>query len=183
MSEVPTLVDEYTFGLIYESLDNICKNDKNPNIVELGSFLGGSVIKIYDKCIKNKIIPTLTAIDNWDCDNISHESRVFTGVMENFYEKFSENTKNIMIFPMKMDTIIASSKFEDNSIDLLFVDDGHQYPHTKHILEAWLPKVKQKGYIVGHDYSTNGVDMAVKEVLNDNIVFCETRSGYRYQKC
>ncbi len=178
----PTLVDEYTFGLIFEVLDKL-PGKKNPHIVELGSFLGGSITRIYDKCMELHFVPTLTAIDNWECDNISPESREWSGTHNNFYEKFKENTGDLIIFSIKEDTLVAASKYEDESIDLLFIDDGHQYPHTKEILKVWLPKVKKNGYIVGHDYSTNGVKMAIEEVLNAKIVVCETMSGYRYQKC
>lgn len=177
---VPTLVDEYTFNLIYEALEKI---PDQLTVVELGSFLGGSAIRIVNKLLELKAEFDFHAIDNWECDNISHESREWSGVKDNFYDKFMENILGYPIRPIKMDTLQAHVAFKDNEIDLLFVDDGHQYPHTRDILKAWLPKVKTGGYIVGHDYSTNGVDMAVREVLGENVEFCETRSAYRYKKC
>ena len=179
---IPTLVDDYCFNLIYQTIDRIIENNNNPRIVELGSFLGGSIERIYNYCVSKKIVPTLTAIDNWDCFNISYESKVWSGVHNNFYEAFKKNTKDMVLFSLKMDTLEASKTYEDNSIDLLFVDDGHDYPHTKNILEVWLPKVKQFGYIIGHDYSSNGVDKAVHEVFNGNVEFCKERTAYRFQK-
>jgi hypothetical protein len=180
----PTLVDEYTFGLIYEVLEQLPDNAK---IVELGSFLGGSIVRIRKKLSELDKIGNIFAIDNWKCMNISQESKDWVGVHNNFEDKTKENIikagweTDIQL--INSDTLTACQLFQDNSIDLLFVDDDHSYPHTKYILEKWLEKVKHGGYIIGHDFSDNGVAMAVKEVLNDDIVFCETRSGYRYKKC
>lgn len=179
---IPTLVDQYTFDLIFEKLDKLPEK-KYPHIAELGSFLGGSISKIYYKCLDLEITPILSAIDNWDCANISQESKDWSGVQNNFYNKFIENIYHLPIIPYKMDTIEATKKFEDNSIDLLFADDDHSYPHTKLVLEAWLPKIKVGGYIIGHDYcASNGVRIAVQEVLGTNIRLSETGTAYLYQK-
>jgi hypothetical protein len=98
-----------------------------------------------------------------------------------FYEEFLKNTKDLPIFSLKMDTLEAAKRFNDNTIDLLFVDDGHSYEHVKAVLEAWLPKVKKGGHIIGHDYSDYSVGRGVNEVLGD-VKTCETRSGYIWEK-
>ena len=43
--------------------------------------------------------------------------------------------------------------FEDNSIDVLFIDGGHEYSVVKKDIEIGWNKVKPGGYICGDDYS------------------------------
>src|SRR4051812_30524319 len=103
---IPTLVDEYTFEFIFDCIDKI--QIQQPRIVELGSFLGGSIVRIYNKCQEKTLSPIIFAIDNWECKNISHESKEWTGVYNNFFENFEENTKDLPIFPLKMDALQAA---------------------------------------------------------------------------
>jgi predicted O-methyltransferase YrrM len=46
-------------------------------------------------------------------------------------------------------------KFEDNSIDFIYIDGDHSYNAVKQDLEMYLPKLKDNGIIGGHDYSKN----------------------------
>jgi len=50
------------------------------------------------------------------------------------------------------DSIEASSDFEDNSIDFIHFDANHDHYYVTAELEAWLPKLKEKSFIAGHDY-------------------------------
>jgi len=46
----------------------------------------------------------------------------------------------------------AADRFEDNSIDLLFVDAGHSKKEVTDDFGAFLPKMKSGGIAVFHDY-------------------------------
>jgi hypothetical protein len=46
----------------------------------------------------------------------------------------------------------ASTTFEDNSVNLLYIDADHNYPHVKYDYTTWLSKVATGGYILFHDY-------------------------------
>lgn len=64
-----------------------------------------------------------------------------------------------------------SSKFEDNSLDVVFIDADHQYESVKKDITNWLPKVRKGGILSGHDYRPgNTVAKAVDEVLKDKNV-------------
>ncbi len=52
----------------------------------------------------------------------------------------------------------AVKKFQDKSLDLVFIDACHGYKEAKEDLEIWLPKIKKGGWIVGHDFYLAGVD-------------------------
>lgn len=46
----------------------------------------------------------------------------------------------------------ASLDFEDNSVDVVYIDGDHTYEGVKLDIEVWWPKVKPGGFLCGHDY-------------------------------
>jgi predicted O-methyltransferase YrrM len=46
----------------------------------------------------------------------------------------------------------ASSHFEDESLDFVYIDGDHTYNAVTLDLEKWYPKVKKGGLFYGHDY-------------------------------
>lgn len=72
---------------------------------------------------------------------------------------------------LRADSIEAATKVPDASQDLVFIDGDHSYPGVKGDLTAWFPKVKDGGWIGGHDYGNRknkkglwGVNQAVDEL-------------------
>jgi predicted O-methyltransferase YrrM len=66
----------------------------------------------------------------------------------------------------EQDSLKASEYMVDGSLDLCFIDSSHEYEHTLKELEAYWPKVRNAGYIGGHDIDSDrhpGVTKAVKE--------------------
>ena len=65
-------------------------------------------------------------------------------------------------------------KFEDNSIDILFIDGGHEYSVIKKDIEIGWEKVKPGGYICGDDYSgdyhLNKIDKVSKKDLEKDTI-------------
>jgi hypothetical protein len=59
----------------------------------------------------------------------------------------------------------AASRFEDNSVDFVFIDADHEYESVKKDISAWYPKVRSGGVIAGHDFHDGGlgVQRAVRE--------------------
>jgi predicted O-methyltransferase YrrM len=69
---------------------------------------------------------------------------------------------------MQVGSLDASCKFNDNSLDFVFIDASHKYEETKADIRLWYRKVKDEGILAGHDYSSPenpGVGMAVNEVI------------------
>jgi hypothetical protein len=60
---------------------------------------------------------------------------------------------------LKMTSVLAAEKFADNSIDMVWLDAGHDYDSVMADIKAWLPKCKKM--ICGHDYDHEGVRKAV----------------------
>jgi len=65
------------------------------------------------------------------------------------------------------DSLIAAAQVKDGSLDFVFIDGDHTYEACKRDIIAWLPKVKEGGWITGHDYHEfPGVKKAVDELLS-----------------
>jgi len=73
---------------------------------------------------------------------------------------FRKNTKN---FPnvdlIRSDSISASKRFEDNSVDMVWIDGAHDYDSVMKDIKAWLPKCKK--LLCGHDLDHEAVQKAL----------------------
>ena len=51
-----------------------------------------------------------------------------------------------------MNSIEASSKYEDNFFDYIYIDAEHTFKAVTKDLEVWYPKLKKNGTLFGDDY-------------------------------
>lgn len=133
--------------------------------VELGTFLGGNLARCIDH-INSECIE-FYAIDNWLFQNISDTSNISGSYLQAFLDGMGDRKFKHIV----SDSTKASEQFKDGCIDILFIDDDHNYPKVRANIKAWLPKVKSGGLICGHDYPDSGVKSAVNHELgnvNDN---------------
>ena len=178
MLKIKTLVDQATFDEIFNLA--ISKAGHGMIFVEIGSFVGGSMCYLGQRLKYRKLNVNLFAIDNFKFDTISSsdlgEVEYYRG---NFGNAFMDNIRrcDIKANVLVGDSIEKSKEFKDKSIDFLFIDGCHSYPYVEEELKVWMPKLKKNSMICGHDYNTNAVKMAVKNVIGD--VF-ETSTGQSY---
>lgn len=71
---------------------------------------------------------------------------------------------------IREESVRASKRFKNNSLDMVFIDAIHLYENVKEDIQAWLPKIKSGGIISGDDYSDSfpGVIKAVQEIFGKN---------------
>ena len=62
-------------------------------------------------------------------------------------------------------SIEAAKMFEDESIDLVFIDACHEMAQVRADIDAWWPKVRVGGKLAGHDYSIDQFPGVVSAVL------------------
>ena len=76
-----------------------------------------------------------------------------------------EFLENVGHFPnlrlVRMDSAEAASMFIDKTVDMVFIDGGHDYATIKADLASWIPKCRK--LICGHDPEQEGVPKALKE--------------------
>jgi len=139
----------------------------NAKFVEVGSFLGKSACFMAIELIgRNKTDVEFYCVDNWNgVPNVYDPTEQYKGDV--LYKQFTENIKPVKdyIKVLSMSSIEASKQFDDNYLDFVFIDAGHEYEEVKSDIDAWYPKLKKSGIIAGHDYTDEfpGVIKAVNE--------------------
>lgn len=156
---------------------------KGQTYVEIGVFVGGNILRVHDFSISNNLNLSITGIDNFRFDNISPESFKWAGVdsSENFESYVRRNLEHTNISLINSYSEKAVLSFENESIDILFIDGDHDYTAVLNELVQWIPKVKDGGYIIGHDWPCSGVKQAVKETFFQTPLISSTGGGYRIQ--
>ena len=143
---------------------------KNGICVEVGTATGDYAQKILEICVPQK----LYLIDYWGLGNENWENIT--------REKFKYEIESGRVVILKGDSAEMLKKLDDKSIDFAYVDAFHDYEHPKNELNILKDKVKDSGYICGHDYTRveiadctqYGIIEAVNEFLykNDQYELC-----------
>lgn len=86
----------------------------------------------------------------------------------NDISKFIKPLNNVVFY--REDSLKAVERFDDNELDLVFIDAIHLYEEVKKDISAWMLKVKNEGILCGDDYIEQfpGVIRAVDEMFGDN---------------
>jgi hypothetical protein len=74
---------------------------------------------------------------------------------------------------LRMDSLTAVQRFDDESLDFAFIDANHSYRAVKADLQAWHPKVRYGGAIVCHDYGPRRQHRGVTRAFDE---FCDSQS-------
>lgn len=139
------------------------------NVVEIGSWMGKSCHALLSGCrgIVHSVDHFLGSADPIETGN----KDVFPDFIRNV-----GHFKNLVAH--KMPSLEAAKIFEDKSLDLVFIDGGHQYHEVVADINAWLPKAKK--IIAVHDYNAPAVKRAVDELLGEGTVI--DRIWFKYIK-
>ena len=157
--------------------------------VEVGSYYGRSLawllVEIENKNKNFKVY----AIDNWQGNDQEqfyiNKKNSNPDFFKNVYEKFKNNLKIFegKFTPMKMLSWEAANNFQNESVDYIMIDAGHDYDSVKKDLEAWWPKIKKGGFMGGDDYaienSQDGVFLAVNEFVLKNKLQLDFLDNYK----
>ena len=68
---------------------------------------------------------------------------------------------------LKEDSVSAAEHVQGGTLDFCFIDGDHSYEGTKRDIEAWLPKVKDGGWLCGHDYDNQNTIGDVKKAIDE----------------
>ena len=136
-----------------EALYKIIEDQPGNIIVDVGCFVGG-FSKVMGQLAKERngkvysidlFKGALEPVVNWGCHQSDDVKALFKRNME-------ERGLLDVFEVIEGDSVLASEKFEDNSVDVVFLDASHNYQSVKKDIEAWFPKIKSGGIICGHDY-------------------------------
>jgi len=127
------------------------------NAVEVGTFSGENAI------LMAQYFNDVTTVDPW-LNGYDPNDHASSANMEEVEKKYFEN---ILDFPnithIKMKSVDASKRFEDASIDLVYLDGDHRVEALVADIDAWKPKIRPGGILAGHDINIESVHDALKQ--------------------
>lgn len=144
---------------LFDSRNNMiqfyCNRIVNPCILEIGVFKGDFLNFLAKNCLYSKIF----AIDLFEGTTFSGDKDGNNVEYVNLNLAYSElleyykNTENIHIQKISSNNFLLSQK--DNTFDIIYIDGDHSYDGVKKDLNLSYLKIKNQGYIMGHDYEMN----------------------------
>ncbi len=133
-------------------------------------YLKGAEIGVYDGVLSNYLLRNnpklhLTMVDAWaviEMDSFAGKSgdelakinpTSWVTICGLAYRRtnFAAHRRRII----REDSVIAASEVEDESLDFVFIDADHSYEGCSADLKAWVPKVKESGFVSGHDFENH----------------------------
>jgi len=145
---------------------------KTGKIVEVGSYLGGSTIRMAMYAKELGIAP-IYSIDCWECQMVN------TSVDDNTYQRYIQNITEAGvsddIVVIKGDSAKSAVKFDDDSVSFMFLDADHYYESVAKDLRAWIPKIQKDGFLLMDDFGpwggTDGPEGAARDVIVNTGLF------------
>ena len=182
-----SMTDELEEGRTIE-LKRIIQESNYTTFVEVGVWKGDNIISIAKSFPQMKCY----GIDPYDYrayDNQTPEKDGKTTLIKESSEIVYQKTALIAkkysnFFLIRKSSKEAIESFENESVDIVFIDANHSYKSVKEDIGLWLPKVKRGGYLSGHDYSIEffGVIQAVNEILGvDNVVIRSNATWFYFK--
>ena len=165
--------DEWIAGL-----EDLCRRLLTPRsvVVEIGSFAGEST------AVFARHAAVVHAIDPWPasyaedivagCENEAARAYIAqagVGDMAGIEASFDERVAGFPgVRKLKARDDEVVDRFEDASVDLVYIDSVHTYDAVRATILRWHPKVRTTGACAGHDYLPQdwpGVVAAVNEAF------------------
>jgi precorrin-6B methylase 2 len=126
------------------------------SVVEVGCWQGYGTEALLRVCPGQ-----VTAVDHWmgspDPTDATHKPAKKYDIHALFVARVG-HYPNLTI--LRMDSVEASTHFPDQSVDMIFIDAGHDAASVTADIRAWAPKCRK--LICGHDGSYETVRKAVE---------------------
>lgn len=142
-------------------LSHLILENKWTTGAELGVWRGNTFLYLLEKCPDL----TLIGIDLW-APQPKNTFMTFSNWPHEIHEKTVRAKSKVFgkrAIIHKMHTVEAAKLIEDKSLDFVFVDADHSSEAVKADFEAWTPKVKDNGWLLGHDINW----LTVKKIADD----------------
>lgn len=88
----------------------------------------------------------LHLVDTWN------STRYHSGLMRTVEQRFAPQILAGQVVIHHALSTDACAQFEDDALDLIYIDTDHTYRGTHRELRAYAPKMRSGGVIAGHDY-------------------------------
>lgn len=134
-------------------------------VVEIGSYQGRST-----RALAENVKVCVFAVDDWNglrtIDEVWWEAQTPQDERKTLYERFIANTHDLIDKGKLIPVRANHASVPDLPLaDMVFIDGSHDYDSVKRDIEIWLPRLKAKGVLCGHDSNQPELMRAVHEVL------------------
>ncbi|KKK91163.1 hypothetical protein LCGC14_2715710 [marine sediment metagenome] len=174
------------FSNYHEFYDWISEREDFKKFVEVGVWKGQGVVHLANALIDRgrddfEIIAVDLFEDLWKYKD--YEKKYEGYKVKDIHKMFEYNTRPVKDYITKVKGYSdkVADKYEDESIDFVFIDADHEQEQVRADILAWLPKVRKGGIISGHDYvaSQQGVIKAVNSIWRKDRKFYKGYVWYR----
>jgi hypothetical protein len=180
--------DELVFNDIIERV-------RPNNIIELGSFLGYSTIKMLDKCKTLNISTNCVCVDTWlgGSDHLINNKRGtdklfykyfdiengISGVFDQFCINILNKNYQNNVFPIvnTTDNAFIYLKEFNIKVDLIYIDASHTEDQTYKDIKNYYCFLNDNGVIFGHDINWISVQSALNRFCEEYNVSYKTHYG------
>lgn len=120
--------------------------------VEIGSWKGRSSYCLADEIRRSGKAIEFWCVDTWEGSEEHRDAGSVTG--GTLFDEFLANVAPVRDYlePLRATSVEAAARFDDHSLDFVFIDAAHDYDNVRADIEAWRPKVRPNGVLAGHDY-------------------------------
>lgn len=155
----------FDFQEIYKMV--VEKFSENSHFVEVGVWKGKSACFMAVEIINSGKNIVFDCVDSWSY--LTTQTDISEGAYHNLFEIFLKNITPVkdVINIKKGISWEISNEYNDNSLDFIFIDAGHDYDSVKRDITNWLPKLKKNGIIAGHDYEFPPIKKVVCEIFGE----------------
>ena len=151
-------------------------------VVEVGCWKGRSTAFLAVTLIQQGKVFKLHAVDHWKgcLEGYYQNSTIAQEIRDDkVFDDFKQNLRPVAehMNIIRSNSVDAAEQFEDNSLDMIVIDDDHLYESVINSIMAWAPKLKPGGFLCGDDCDGNypGVERAVREAFGTNWILINTQ--------
>jgi hypothetical protein len=138
---------------------------------ELGVWKGRTFLFILENCPDLSMVgvdlwapqPENEGLETYDGEEWQHKK--FERNVRKQAKKFGDRATIIKDWTTK-----AAEQVEDDSLDFIFVDADHSTEAVRNDIQTWWPKVKDTGWIIGHDINWPIVKVVADELLPGYVI-------------
>jgi hypothetical protein len=135
---------------------DLCRKNELPALFKDLGFKVGAEVGVFDGIYSEMLCRAnpelkLYAVDKWEKYPIFHNfHRQYH--YNNAYETAKKRLTGLNCEIIKEWSQDAVGRFEDESLDFVFIDANHDFRHITEDLDSWSKKVRVGGIISGHDF-------------------------------
>jgi len=144
-------------------------------VVEVGSWVGASTLALLEGMLDGG--GCVHCVDHWlgspdqTADVINRLENGGEDVFERFKENIGKDFLGTRVMVTKGDACEVAMKFKQSlEVDMVYLDADHRTDEVIRQVLAWLPHIRDDGFMTGHDYTTPEVKKAVHKVFPQDLV-------------